>query len=156
MAHRRYRHDVGFALSIEGMGITQKRSLPIITKKKNVVRKPTTYLYKRRTTRQNKRLAQLNTKAKTQQKRSQKISGKKRKKAAPEQSLRAAPAAAANLTPAPAPTPARKPITLHEKALWLLNQKADPGRSGEVMVLYSHYKALFKVHNGKLMGGDRK
>ena len=34
MARRRQRHNSAGMLSIEGMGITQKRSLPVITKKK--------------------------------------------------------------------------------------------------------------------------
>ena len=133
-------------LSIEGMGIAPQKSLPIIVKK-NTGRKP--YMYRRRMI-HSKPLVRLNSKVRTQRKHSKNSSSKK-KKYVLKQSRRTAPAAAPALAAA-APVPdvvsQSKPITLHEKALWLLGQNADPWRSGEVAVLYSHYKALFKVHNG--------
>ena len=146
MARRQHRNNIGTMLSIEGMGIAPQKSLPIIVKK-NTGRKP--YMYRRRMI-HSKPLVRLNSKVRTQRKHSKKSSSKK-KKLVLKQSRRTAPAAAPALAAA-APVPdvasQSKPITLHEKALWLLGQNADPGRSGEVAVLYSHYKALFKVHNG--------
>jgi len=82
------------------------------------------------------------------------------RKASSPKSQQDSPVAAAVATtvvkadPPIAPAPEKKSMTLHEKALWLLGQKAYPERSGEVVVRYSHYRAKFKVHNGVLKWKD--
>lgn len=141
MAQRRLRHDADAMLSIEGMGITPQKSLPVIVKRKSVAKN---IVYRRRSSQHNKRLARLNDKRNIKSRRV-KTSSKQENIVIKKSTTAVKP------DPPFAPVPEKKAITLYEKALWLLSQKADPGRSGEVVVLYSHYRALFKVHNGMMV-----
>lgn len=152
MARRRRRHDVDAVLSIEGMGISQNKSLPVIAKRKSVGRN---IVYSRRSSHPKKRLARLNTGRKIKPRRIKTSSSRQKSIAAKKSQEDAAVATAVvNTDPPVAPAPNKKSITLHEKALWLLSQKAYPERSGEVVVRYSHYRAKFRVHNGVLKWQD--